>query len=290
MKNRLLLSLGAAAILSSTLIVGTANAATMTRQRPAVRGIVATVSGNILTVNQNGTTYTVDATNATVTKINGSSTPQTIVVANIAVGDTVSVVGTVAGNAVAATTVRDGIGSMMYGSASGQARQKPAVRGSVTAISGMILSVTNASSTVYTVDATNATVTKINGTSTPLTISVANIAVGDTVSVVGTVSGTSITATSIRDGVMNSWTNNKSATMGKNSKIVKKTVVRKTVTKEPAIKTQTKYTNGSLLRGSNKKIYAIVNGKKQALSTLQELAKYSGRKITNVSDSVLAQY
>jgi hypothetical protein len=288
MKNKLLLSLGAAAILSSALIVGTANAAIMTRQRPAVRGTVATVSGNILTVNQNGTTYTIDATNATVTKINGTGTPQTITIASIAIGDTVSVMGTVSGNAVAATTVRDGIGSMMYGSASGQAWQKPVVRGSVTAINGMILSVTNASSTVYSVDATNATVTKINSTSTPQSITVANIAVGDTVSVMGTISGNAVTATSIRDGVMTPWTDNENVTMDKNSKIVKKTVLRKTVTKE-SVNTQT-YVNGTLLRGSNKKIYAIVNGKKQSLNTLQELAKYSGRKIINVSDSVLTRY
>lgn len=51
--------------------------------------------------------------------------------------------------------------------------------------------------TAYTVDASNATIMK-NGASS----SVSNISVGDTAMVQGTVSGTSVTATIIRDGVL----------------------------------------------------------------------------------------
>lgn len=52
--------------------------------------------------------------------------------------------------------------------------------------------------TVYTVDASNATVYKGSATTTA---SVASIAVGDTVMVQGTVSGTNVAATVIRDGM-----------------------------------------------------------------------------------------
>ncbi|MFZ1075351.1 MAG: DUF5666 domain-containing protein [Minisyncoccia bacterium] len=91
---------------------------------------------------------------------------------------------------------------------------RPAVVGTVASISGNTLTVTSRAwaggrghatttpatssvSTTYTVDATNATVTKNGAAST-----VSAIATGDTVMVEGTVSGTSVTATAIRDGMM----------------------------------------------------------------------------------------
>jgi hypothetical protein len=80
----------------------------------------------------------------------------------------------------------------------------PGVFGTVSSVSGNTLTVTqsmrpNASTTtptVYTVDATNAKVMK-NGTSS----TVSAIASGDTVMVQGTVTGTNVVATTIRDGV-----------------------------------------------------------------------------------------
>jgi hypothetical protein len=49
--------------------------------------------------------------------------------------------------------------------------------------------------------------------------------------------------------------------------------------------------NGTLVRGSNKKIYVIVNGKRVYIPNLKELRKkYLGRPILDVSDSVIAQY
>ena len=86
---------------------------------------------------------------------------------------------------------------------------RPGVTGTVSAISGTTLTVTSkkmergmnkagtstpAASVTYTVDASNATVTKNNTTST-----LSAIAVGDTIMVQGTVSGTNVTATTIRD-------------------------------------------------------------------------------------------
>ncbi len=99
----------------------------------------------------------------------------------------------------------------MFGPA-GSTMPRPAVVGTVASISGDSLTVTAKSwqrsgtapttttaptSTTYTVDATNATVTKSGAAS-----SVSAIATGDMVMVMGTVNGTSVTATSIRDGMM----------------------------------------------------------------------------------------
>jgi len=95
---------------------------------------------------------------------------------------------------------------------------KPGIVGIVSAVSGNTLTVngktgfgfgggfgengknkpTNTSATTtYSVDATNAKVTKNNAAST-----VSTIAVGDTVMVQGTITGTNVVATMIRDGVM----------------------------------------------------------------------------------------
>ena len=95
--------------------------------------------------------------------------------------------------------------------------QKPAIFGMVSAVNGNIITMTskqglgmmgrgeNATTTVtiksvtFTVDATNAVVTKNNATST-----VSSIIVGDTVVVQGTITGTDVVATNIRDGqIMN---------------------------------------------------------------------------------------
>ena len=85
---------------------------------------------------------------------------------------------------------------MMEGNRMGQA----AVIGNVTAISGTTITVQqakrpNASSTsLYTVDASNAVIYNRNATS-----SISSIAIGNTIIVQGTLSGTNVTATLIRD-------------------------------------------------------------------------------------------
>ncbi len=83
-------------------------------------------------------------------------------------------------------------------------QMKPGVFGTVSTISGNILTVngrtgfgSSTPATVFTVDATNAKITKNNTTG-----SIASIIVGDMVMVQGTVLGSNITATMIRDGVM----------------------------------------------------------------------------------------
>ena len=87
---------------------------------------------------------------------------------------------------------------------------RPVVFGTVASVSGDTITVTSkgfgmrpmkpagtTGATTYTVDATNATVMKNNAAST-----ISAIVVGDTVMVQGTVSGTNVTATTIRDGVV----------------------------------------------------------------------------------------
>ncbi len=80
--------------------------------------------------------------------------------------------------------------------------EKPAVAGKIQSISGNTLTVASrgfgkdSATTTYSVDATNATVFKSNATST-----ISSLAVGDNVMVLGTVSGTNVTAKTIRDGM-----------------------------------------------------------------------------------------
>lgn len=82
---------------------------------------------------------------------------------------------------------------------------KPGVFGTVTAVNGNTITIngrqgfgpTATATTTYTVDATNATVKKNNATST-----VSAIAIGDTIFAQGTITGTNVVATTIRDGVM----------------------------------------------------------------------------------------
>jgi len=83
------------------------------------------------------------------------------------------------------------------GPGSGGMGQSPGVFGQVAAINGTTITITDSrNSTKYTIDASNASVTK-NGSASSLS----NIAVGDTVMIQGTVSGNSVTATSILDGL-----------------------------------------------------------------------------------------
>lgn len=50
------------------------------------------------------------------------------------------------------------------------------------------------------------------------------------------------------------------------------------------------YPNGTLLRATDGKIYVIINGYKMHIVSLEDLKKYAGKKIINVSDQILNQY
>ena len=71
---------------------------------------------------------------------------------------------------------------------------QPVIAGTISAVSGDTLTVTNKSNVTYTVDATNAKI--VQGQTT---IAVSNLAVGDSVVVQGTVNGNSVTASSVID-------------------------------------------------------------------------------------------
>jgi hypothetical protein len=182
-----------------------------------VVGTVTAISGDTLTISgkqgfasstPSTVTYTVNATNATVKKNNATST-----LASIAVGDTIVARGTVSGTSVTATSIFDGIMSMTRGDHGGQdmgdtasstrptslpspitGNGQPVIAGSVSAVNGNTLTITNKSNVTYTVDVTNAKIVQGH-----TTVTVANVAVGDNVIIQGAVSGTSVTASSVID-------------------------------------------------------------------------------------------
>ena len=104
------------------------------------------------------------------------------------------------------------LGDRKGGDIMNRGNMKPAIFGTVTAVNANIITVNSVNrmmprtnkqqtttpiSTTYTVDATNATITKNN-----LTGTIASITVGDTIMAQGTLTGTNLVATTIRDGVM----------------------------------------------------------------------------------------
>lgn len=139
---------------------------------------------------RDGTTYTVDVSGAKVMMGRDGAAPAAGSVSDIKVGDTVGVRGTVSGTSVSATEVMDGL--MRGGPHGGRG---PGVHGTVSAINGTTLTITNDDGTSYAVDASNASVSKM------VDLTVSDIKVGDTVGVTGKVSGTEVTAQHIMDGM-----------------------------------------------------------------------------------------
>ncbi|HEY5383265.1 MAG TPA: DUF5666 domain-containing protein [Candidatus Paceibacterota bacterium] len=217
MKNKIGVLVASSALFGSLLFTGIAFAQTtpgahawggQAGRAPSVFGTVSAINGDTLTITSKGfganaaaTSYTVDATNATITKNSAASS-----LGNVAVGDTISAQGTVSGTSVVATTIRDGMMGRGMGMKPGQhatstrpasiiqGNGQPVIGGTVTAINGSSLTITNKSNVTYTVDATNATVTKAGSAS-----SLSNVSVGENVVVQGTVNGTSVTAASVMD-------------------------------------------------------------------------------------------
>lgn len=169
----------------------------MRGERPGVMGTVASVNGSTITVTgKDGTAYTVNAAGATVKKhIEGQEGPQTGSLADIAVGDTVAVRGTLSGTTVTAAEIMEG---MMFGKGGpgGMHGKGPGVRGTISAINGNTLTITNTDGTSYTVDASGAKFSKTIDTT------LSDLKVGDSVGVMGSVSGTSVTAQHIMSGTM----------------------------------------------------------------------------------------
>ncbi|HNZ51578.1 MAG TPA: peptidoglycan-binding domain-containing protein [bacterium] len=53
---------------------------------------------------------------------------------------------------------------------------------------------------------------------------------------------------------------------------------------------ETTYADGTLLRGSDRRIFVVVDGKLQHILTLKELAQYANQEILDVEDSIIASY
>ena len=150
-------------------------------------GVVSAISGTTITMTEGTATYTVTAGSATFTK-NGA----TATIADIKVGDTIAVEGTVSGTNVTATKVMDGMPPH------GMRHAPLGNDGTVTAINGTTITMqeeADEGGAIYSVDASKATfVAKgVGGT-------IADIKVGNKIMVHGTVNGTSVTATEIMDG------------------------------------------------------------------------------------------
>lgn len=77
---------------------------------------------------------------------------------------------------------------------------KPGIGGAIAAINGTTLIITGQDGTTYTVDAAKAKITRGFGPSTE-TLTLTDIKVGDNIGIIGTVSGTTVTAKVIIDGV-----------------------------------------------------------------------------------------
>ena len=165
-----------------------------------VTGTVTNVSGSTITITtSDGAVYTIDTSGAAVHKYANGMT-SSITVSAIALGDTVTVRGTVKTATLSAKSIR--VGSFP--------RPTPPVAvGKVTAINGSILTLSSrtksGTAVSYTVDATNAVLTKIvppttkGNRPTISTIPLSAISIGDVLRVRGTKDGTSIAAISIID-------------------------------------------------------------------------------------------
>ena len=191
----------------------------MRQHGEGVFGTVTAISGTTITVEKKGfgknaatppvTTYVVDASTATIDKNGVAAT-----LASVAVGDMISVTGTVSGTAVTAKTIHDGRPAIgkgnreMQDDASGTntpganmptapliaGNGQPVVMGSVTTISGNTLDITNKAGASYSIDASGAKITKSGKDA-----AIADVAVTDVVLVQGAINGTSVTASSVID-------------------------------------------------------------------------------------------
>ncbi len=177
------------------------------RGPPGIIGTVTLVNGMSITVkDRSGSDYSVDLTSAKITKNVGGTAPTTITATDINIGDTIGVRGQISGSSVTATFAMDGIsltipdaapvGDKSENKQSGFGGHRgPGLSGKVSAVSGTTVTITAADGTTYTVDAASAKLSKLQ------TITTSDLVVGDEVGVRGSISGTSVTATDIMDGL-----------------------------------------------------------------------------------------
>jgi hypothetical protein len=170
-------------------------------------GQVTTINGTSLTIKSSaGTLYSVDASGARIFKDFASST---IAIAEVKIGDSIMVRGTIVDQAIKATVIFDGKfagpGNAKNENRGEEARMMRGVkgfgiRGVVTTVSGSTFSIDAKNNKTYSVDATNAVI--FRGT-TKATSTIADIKSGDVVMVQGTTTGTTIIASKVIDGLSN---------------------------------------------------------------------------------------
>jgi hypothetical protein len=157
----------------------------MASRAHSTNGTVVSIAGSIITMtDKKGTTYTVDATNA---KFASEGIRSTLSLSNILVGDKISVRGTLSGTNIAAVSIAD---KSFF--------DRTVFSGKVTAVNGTTITLVKNKTTTYTVNAGSATLTKGFGKNAK-SITLADVAVGDRLTVIGTLSGTTVTASAIDD-------------------------------------------------------------------------------------------
>lgn len=198
-------------IVATTVSVGlTLPGAIFHDVHPGTVGKVTAINGTTITITgmpdprtKTTKTFTVDASNAVVMKSSGTSN-----LSAITVGSIVLVEGTVSGSTITATNIRVSDMSFEHGEfATIKSNGQPVIEGKITAISDTTVTVSSsntadssgsssaATSVVYTVDASKAVIAK-GGVSAA---TIANLSVGDTVIVQGTITGTAVVAATIID-------------------------------------------------------------------------------------------
>ncbi|MBP9757154.1 MAG: hypothetical protein KBD06_00980 [Candidatus Pacebacteria bacterium] len=109
--------------------------------------------------------------------------------------------GALAGYATLASAQSSGAETSAQGKMMGKRDRGPHVHGTVTAVSGTTITITDdRTDTAYTIDASSATFKKAAEGSAPTTVTISEIAIGDKVGAMGTLSGTTLKATHVTEG------------------------------------------------------------------------------------------
>ena len=157
----------------------------LSRASRGISGTVTSISGAVITVTaKKNVTYTIDTTSA---KFVGGMMGDSLTLSNILTGDRINARGALTGTNLAATSISD----MSY-------IARTVFSGKVTAVSGSTITLVKNKNVTYTVSVGSATLKKGFGKNAK-TISASSVAVGDRLTVVGSLTGTDVTATSGTD-------------------------------------------------------------------------------------------
>lgn len=107
---------------------------------------------------------------------------------------------TTSGSAIAHAMGGKNHAGFSFNSKNGNRSNRPGMGGAVAAINGTSLTITGHDGTTYTVDTSKAKITRGFGPNTE-TLALTDIKVGDKIGIMGTISGTNITAKTIINGV-----------------------------------------------------------------------------------------